>query len=380
MVSSAPRLSRRVMPNALRGVPRTVQGMRVLAGIAVAALLLAGLAGGLRRAGLDLPLVHAAGAHAALMIGGFFGTVIGIERAVALHTRWAWGAPVASAAGGLALAGGAWQAGAWLLVAGNLVFVAAGVEILRRQRAAHTAVLLLAALCGAGAALAWALGATGEGTLAAWLAFLVLTIAAERLEMTRLMRRRPGARTAFAAAVAGVLLSLPLFARDARAGGIVFGLALVALAAWLVRHDIARVTLGARGLSRYMAVALLAGYGWLGLGGVAWAATALGQPARDAALHAIGLGFVFSMVMAHAPVILPAIAGVKLEFDRSFYAPLAVLHASLGLRVLGGVLAPALLAPAALLNVLALAAFAATAVRAARRWRRLHVRRERAPR
>lgn len=375
MVSVSPRLGRRVMPNALRGVSRTVHALRLLVGAAVALLLLSGLAGGLRRAGFELPLVHAAGAHAAVMVGGFFGTVIGIERAVALHTRWARLAPAASAAGGLSLVAGAWTPGAWLLVAGAAVFVAAGVEIVRRQRAAHTAVLLLAALCGAAAALAWALGATGEGTLAAWLAFLVLTIAAERLEMTRLMRRRPGARTAFAAAVAGVLLSLPLFAVHPRAGGIAYGLALVALAAWLVRHDIARVTLGAQGLSRYMAVALLAGYGWLGLGGVAWAATALGQPARDAALHAIGLGFVFSMVMAHAPVILPAIAGIKLAFDRSFYVPLAMLHASLGLRVAAGYLEPAWRAPAALLNVLALAVFAATALRAAQRWRRQHVRR-----
>jgi hypothetical protein len=30
---------------------------------------------------------------------------------------------------------------------------------------------------------------------------------------------------------------------------------------------------------------------------------------RDAALHGLGLGFLFSMMLGHAPVILPAVAG-----------------------------------------------------------------------
>jgi hypothetical protein len=39
-----------------------------------------------------------------------------------------------------------------------------------------------------------------------WFAFLVLTVAAERLEMTRLMRQRPGAARALHAIVAALLL------------------------------------------------------------------------------------------------------------------------------------------------------------------------------
>lgn len=36
------------------------------------------------------------------------------------------------------------------------------------------------------------------------------------------------------------------------------------------------------------------------------------------ALHALGLGFVFSMVMRHAPVILPAVARLRLSFGVAF--------------------------------------------------------------
>ena len=58
--------------------------------------------------------------------------------------------------------------------------------------------------------------------------------------------------------------------------------------------------------------------------------------AYDAELHAIFLGFVMSMIFAHAPVIVPAVLGRPLPFRRSLYVPLALLHVSLILRLAGG--------------------------------------------
>ena len=53
----------------------------------------------------------------------------------------------------------------------------------------------------------------------------------------------------------------------------------------------------------------------------------------DAALHAIFVGFVFSMVFGHAPVILPAVLRVRFPYHPVLYLPLALLHASLAVRV-----------------------------------------------
>ena len=75
---------------------------------------------------------------------------------------------------------------------------------------------------------------------------------------------------------------------------------------------------------------LLAGYFWLAVGGVLIAL----QIAYDAALHAIFLGFVFSMVFGHAPVILPAVLRTALPYHPVLYAPLALLHGSLAARIL----------------------------------------------
>jgi hypothetical protein len=341
-----------------------------------AVALLAGLAGGLLRAGVAVAptsqawLAHAALSHAALMICAFMGTVIGIERAIAVRHRAAWLAPLASALAGPALLAGGSTIAAWLLLVAALAFVAVHVVVLQRQRAAHSWLLLASALAWLVGNLLFALGQDSGAVLPWWFAFLVMTIAAERLEMTRLMRRRRAAQPllvlVLAMMAAGAGLSPSVL------GGLLYGGSLFLLACWLFTFDIARRTVRAEGLARYMAVCLLGGYAWLAVGGVAWAATAWGAPARDAALHALALGFIFSMMMGHAPVVLPAIARVKLLFGGYFYLPLAALHLSLAVRLGLGGFQPSWHARGSLLNALSLALLVGTMAAAAIAWRRRH--------
>mgnify|MGYP003476996932 FL=1 len=83
-----------------------------------------------------------------------------------------------------------------------------------------------------------------------------------------------------------------------------------------------------------------------------------GRPSYDAALHALLLGFVFSMVFGHAPIVFPAVLRVVLPYHPVFYAPIILLHASLALRLLGDVSGSfALKQWGALGSALALAAF-----------------------
>jgi hypothetical protein len=86
-----------------------------------------------------------------------------------------------------------------------------------------------------------------------------------------------------------------------------------------------------------MALALLAGYAWLVASG--FLSLAIGSPragpAYDAILHALFVGFVFSMIFAHAPVIFPAVLGLPVAFRSRFYLHLALLHAGLLLRAAG---------------------------------------------
>jgi hypothetical protein len=155
-----------------------------------------------------------------------------------------------------------------------------------------------------------------------WIAFFALTIGGERLELSRYLKRSPAVRFHFLA-LAILLLITPLAPR-------LMGGVLLLLALWLLAFDLARITVRQSGLPRYVAVCLLAGYFWLAVGGALLAAAV----AYDAALHAIFVGFVFSMVFGHAPVILPAVLRMRLPYHPALYVPLALLHASLALRVL----------------------------------------------
>jgi hypothetical protein len=297
-----------------------------------------GVGAGLARAGWAFPLPDAGlvSWHAPLMICGFFGTVIGLERAVALADRRAYLGPLATALGALALVAIAPLAAMLLFLAGSLVLLAASVAVFLRQRALFTLTPALGAAC-------WALGnlltLTGAGAAAVpwWIAFLVLTIAGERLELSRLLPPSPRAQAMFTAIVAaniGSLIVAPAFPRPAAAA---FAAGLVALALWLARYDIARRTVRERGLTRFVAVCLLSGFAWLGAGAVLLFAeqTLPVLGARDAGLHAILLGFVFSMVFGHAPIIFPAVTRAAMPYHWTFYLPLALLAISLALRIAG---------------------------------------------
>lgn len=306
--------------------------------VAFASLFL-GIGAGLARLGWSVPGTGFAALHGPLLASGFFGTVISLERAVALGRRWAYAAPLASGLGALAVMLSMPAAVAPALsLTGSVVMLAASVEVYQRQRELFTLTLGLGAACWTTGSLLWLLGLPLHAVSPWWIAFLVLTIAGERLELSRFLPPSPVAKRVFALLLAAVLaaISASHFSHDA--GTVALGIALTGLALWLLRQDIARRTIKTTGLTRFIAACLLSGYIWLGVGGAAiLAAGGLGSggPNYDAALHAILLGFVLSMVFGHAPIIVPAVIRVSIPYASYFYAPLVLLHVSLFVRLAG---------------------------------------------
>ena len=328
--------------------------------------LLTAVLGGLARLAIDVPAFaqHQAGGHGALMIAGFFGTVISLERAVALHRLWPYLAPLCAGVGGVVLLTPAPGALSPLLFClSGVIFLAASGLVYRQMPAVFTFTLLLGAASLLLGNLVWLRQAEISSAMPFWMSFLVLTIAGERLELTRFLPPNPIGRRIFIGVLGLVVIAASLilfavpFATQLLAGGWLI------LACWLLRYDIARRTVKQTGLTRFVAVCLLAGYGWLAMGGALGLAGAFepGHPWRDSALHAIFLGFVFSMVIGHAAIIFPAVMRVKIPYHSFFYLPLAALQLSLGLRVIGNLGDGwALRQSGALLNALSLALFILT--------------------
>lgn len=277
--------------------------------------------------------------HGPFMASGFFGAVIGLERAVALSRRWAYAAPLLTGLGVVAgIRGAPFAAVPLLFVAGGIVLLAASIAVFRRQRELFTLILALGAACWVLGNLVWLAGRTVHAAVPFWIAFLVLTIAGERLELSRLLPPSVNARRVFIVAVVVVLSGCVLSVFAWPAGTLVLAAGLLMLALWLMRQDVARRTVKGRGLPRFVAVCLLSGYAWLALAGLAILASGglgVGGPSYDAALHAVLLGFVFSMVFGHAPIILPAVLRVAVPYAPYFYMPLALLHVSLLVRLTG---------------------------------------------
>lgn len=316
---------------ALRRVPFLLPG---------AVALLLGLDAGLQLLDLPAPPVsqRLPDVHGMLLVLGFVGTLVAVERAVALRRRLGFVAPGLLGAGGLLIVPAATaRVGQVLLVAGSLALAALYAALWTRTRDDAVVVQALGAVLAAGAAVLW-LGGVPVPRLVPWLAgFVVLTIAGERLELARidLARSAPvllAGAGLVATAAAGLLwpvVGLPMF-----------GLVLLALVGWLAGHDVARRTVHSTGLPRFAAVCLLAGYAWLTLAGVLWALAGpvfegpvFEGPAYDATVHSVFLGFTLSMIMAHAPVILPAVLRIAVPYRPALYVPAVLLHASLLVRV-----------------------------------------------
>jgi hypothetical protein len=277
-------------------------------------------------------------AHGLLMVLGFVGTLVALERAVALGASWGYAAPTFLGSGALfLLVPGADRLGHLLLVAGTAVMCAVYVPLWRRQRDDAVLVSALGAVLALGSTVL-VLGGADVPLALPWLAgFVVLTIAGERLELARLAMP-PGAGTSLVLLGLAATVSVPAATMWPVAGGSALGLVLLLLVAWLVAYDVARRTLRGSGLPRFAAACMLAGQAWLAVaGGVLLVA---GQPADgaayDALVHAVFLGFAISMIMAHAPSILPAVTRVPLPYRPAMWAPWALLQASLVLRLWGG--------------------------------------------
>lgn len=337
--------------------------------------LLAGLDAALVRlaATAPVPSTDLGAVHGLLMVYGFLGTAICLERAVAVSTgsdrptKWAYLAPLATGAGGacalvLALNAGLREAMAalpiprllaarlagfqsarmapgLLITTGMVLLVCVYAHVWRRRQASYAVLVqMLGALIGLGGALAWWRGLEVAAIVPWWLMFLVVTIIGERLELARLNFLAGSTERRITAEACAVLLALPLTLFAPGAGYPVLGLALGAVAADAAWHDVARRTIRVPGVPRLAAASMLCGYGWALVPALMWvvAPPVFDGYGYDAAVHALTIGFVVSMVIAHAPVIIPAVAKRPVPYHPAMWIPFALLQASLAVRLLAG--------------------------------------------
>jgi hypothetical protein len=310
--------------------------------ISLMILLIAAWAG-LSRLGWAIPALPRSitYTHGVLMIGGFLGTLISLERAVALRLRTAYLAPLLSGVGGLLLLmGNPAGLAPWFITAGSIGLGLIFGVIVRRETALYTVIMASGAVAWLGGNLLCLGGNPVFALIPWWGGFLLLTIVGERLELSRVMRPPRPAQWAMGVSIALFLSGMVLSVADLTIGMRLIGASMVAIVLWLLRYDVTRRTIRQKGMVRYIAACMMAGYFWLAVSGVlalAYGGITAG-PLYDAILHSLFLGFVFSMIFGHALLIIPSVVGILVPYRPYFYYHLALLHLSLLVRIVGDVL------------------------------------------
>lgn len=309
------------------------------------------------RLGWTLPMNTAAAHHGALMVGSFLGTLIFLERAVTFKQKWVLLLPFVNGLSVLCFAMGQTAVALWCLLLGAAGFMAMCCYFVYRYGELYYYVFLAGAFALLGAQVIVYKTHFYPNAIPWYMVFLLFTIVAERLELSRFLNITPFMRNSLLAALGLVLLSL--FMPFHLYGHFVFAAAMAAVAAWLLRYDMAWKSLRIRGQHRYSAQLLITGYVWL-LPTALLLVWPAGNPfLYDAALHSFFIGFVFSMIFSHAPIILPAVLRLPVQLFRPFlYVLFVLLQLSLLLRVVGDLLLlPLLRQWGGLLNGIVILAF-----------------------
>ena len=294
--------------------------------------LLTGLWTGLSRIGWDIFILLATAHHGAIMVGGFLGTLISLEKIIPLKKKLLFIIPVLSAFSVLFFILSQPSISTVLLILASAGLILVFLYYLRFERSLIYGLML-------GGAINWFIGNVLLLTknfyplaFPWWVGFILFIITAERLELMKFLPVSQFKKKLFTglhlAFMIGVIISFHGI------GNIVCGIALIGISTWLMRNDLIGITIKKNNLTQFVAISLLAGYIALLLTGILFITFSNQWLAYDAIVHTFFIGFVFSMIFAHGPIILPGVLGINAKpFHKLLYLWLILLHSSWLIRI-----------------------------------------------
>lgn len=272
--------------------------------------LLGGIAGGWIRLGSPIiPIAESGINHGLLMVGGFLGTLISIERAMVMKKKAWLFIPFLSGISAIFFLIGQDQVGMFCLLAGSLgLSVIMQFQVIRHPHF-HSILLYLGAVSWfIGNFFAWHFGLIAAGSTW-WIGFLLFIIVGERLELSQFLPVPSWSKKVLGALLGLFFIGLILPFHGA--GNEVMGMAVLLISAWLLIFDMAKVAAKKKAQFRYIGIGLRVGYLWLGAQGLILLLMENHPLFYDLVLHTFFLGFTFSMIWAHAPIIFPTIFGIR---------------------------------------------------------------------
>ncbi len=296
--------------------------------------LIAGIWAGLIRLGWDLPFTSVAVHHGAIMVGGFLATLIALEKAIPLKKKLAFVVPVISALSLMMVVPGYFHAGLYFLLAGSVgLFIIHAYYLYLHPRDLSIMLMMIGAGClivGNAmlihkqfypAAFPW------------WMGFLLFTITAERIELSRFLPVSVKMKNLLLGFMALFLSGIIIPFHGV--GKYLSAIAMICIAVWMLQHDVMRIGIKKKGLTRFSSVALLIANSWLIINGVLLIVMPDTAYSYDILVHSFFIGYAFAMIFAHGPIILPGVLGITSKpFHPVLYAWLFLVQGSLLLRLI----------------------------------------------
>ena len=299
--------------------------------------LITGLIGGLVRIGWNIPAIDLAGLHGLLMVGGFLGTVISFEKTVPLNNRTWLLIPMISGISVLAMVTGLYKMALILQLVASFGLVVTFFKWLSKTKEHYYRIMIIGSLSWLIAISGLLAGRTIPSILPWWIAFILFIIVGERLELTKFLPTSKKIRSLLYLAL--IIYLIGVFIPYNEMGRYIIGASVAAVGLWLVRFDIVRVSIKKKGRYRYIAINLLLGYLWLFVVGIITALLPIGGYSYDAMVHSFFLGFAFSMIFAHGPIIIPGIIKRNYDlFSKSLYIWVAGFQTSMLVRIGGDII------------------------------------------
>ncbi len=299
--------------------------------------LLFGLWTGLNRIGWNMGVFPVNMHHGAIMVGGFLGTLISLEKIIPLKKKVLFLIPALSASAiPFFLLNVPWVSFLALMLAAAGLFIVFIFYFIREKNLVYF-LMMAGSLC-------WLTGNTLLLTrnfyplaFPWWVGFTLLVITAERVELMKFLPVGNGLKvllvSLLALYIAGILFSFH------GPGYKISGVSLIAISLWLMRYDMVGISIKKEGLAKFVGTSLLAGYIAMLLTGVFFIVLHNQAISYDVVVHTFFLGFVFSMIFAHGPIILPGVLGISAKpYHRILYLWLFLLHLSWIMRITSDIL------------------------------------------
>jgi hypothetical protein len=284
------------------------------------------------RIGWNFPITNVAAQHGALMVNSFLASLIFLERTVTFRNKWILLLPFVNALSVVAFAFNLPVLAQLVFIACSCGFVVMCAYFIYRYKETYYFIFLVGAFCLLVGNVILYKTNFYPSAVTWWIGFLLFTIVAERLELSRFLNLSNFKRNLLWGSLGLVLIALILpFHLQ---GNIVLAVSIATTALWLLKYDMARHSIKVKGQHRYSGLLLIVGYVWLLITPVLLIVQDRFVFGYDAVLHSFFIGFIFSMIFSHAVIILSAVTKLTVKLYHPFlYVWFGLLQVSLIIRI-----------------------------------------------